>query len=255
MKVTPIDQRKYTYLYLGDGKTTVAQAGCFSCCLAMITGKSIEDTLAALKSGGSFNGAYLKHPKDALALGFETYEATTIDPKSLCIAEVDFNPVPDKDQHFVVWLGDGTIVDPWGGVQKKNPYKVYTYRIYKPLKEDAMNKDFVQEVALSCGKNKDFFGDNINEKEQEDAAKRLKEYREELEADVKEAENTATAQNSFILELQKKVKQLESAKPADPTAINNYTLAQLAGAFFRKITPTVVFLRSKIPLGREKEQK
>ena len=99
-----------------------------------------------------------------------------------------------------------------------------------------MNKDFVQEVALSCGKSKDFFGDNINEKEQQDAAKRLKEYREELETDVKEAESTATAQNSFILELQNKVKQLESAKPAESTAIDNYTLAQLAGAFFRKIT-------------------
>ena len=235
MNVTPIDQRKYTHLYLGDGKTTVAQAGCFSCCLAMITGKSIEDTLAALKSGGSFNGAYLKHPEDALALGFEIYESTTVDPKSLCVAEVDFNPDPDKDQHFVVWLGDGTIVDPWGGVQKKNPYKVYTYRIYKPLKNETMNKDFVQEVALSCGKSKDFFGDNINEKEQQDAAKRLKEYREELEEDVKEAENTATAQNSLILELQNKVKELESDKPAESTAIDSYTLSQLAGAFFRKI--------------------
>ena len=76
----------------------------------------------------------------------------------------------------------------------------------------------------------------MREKEQEDAAKRLKEYREELETDVKEAESTATAQNSLILELQKKVKQLESAKPADPTAIDNYTISQLAGAFFRKIT-------------------
>jgi len=101
--------------------------------------------------------------------------------------------------------------------------------------QETMNKDFVQEVALSCGKSKDFFGDNINEKEQQDAAKRLKEYREELEAAVKEAENTATAQNSLILELQTKVKELESAKPAESTAIDSYTLSQLAGAFFRKI--------------------
>lgn len=250
MNITPIDQRKYTNLYLGDGKTTVAQAGCFSCCLSMITGRSIEDTLKLLKSGGAFNGAYLKHPQDALALGFETYQSTTTDPKKLCIAEVDFNPDPDKDQHFVVWLGDGFIIDPWGGVQKKNPYKVYSYRIYEPIiNNEIMNKDFVEQVALSCGKSKDFFGDNINEKEQEDATKRLKEARETIdivmETAKKDREDRIRAEKEAIV-LSKKLGELESSVTQENTPVSNgtakvvsiddFTLGELAGAIFRKIT-------------------
>ncbi len=250
MTITPINQRKCTNLFLGDGKTTVASAGCYSCCLAMISGKSIEDTLTALKSGGAFNGALLKHPQDALAVGFDSYESTTTDPKSLCIAEVDFNPDPDKDQHFVVWLGDGNIIDPWGGVKKKNPYKVYTYRIYKPLNEP-MNKDFVEQVALLCGKKKDFYGENLNEKEQKDAAERLKQFREDMDGDamidaekIKELEKerdsaleSLRVQKTQVAVLKENLRQCTASTqtPEVPSSIDNYSLAQLAGAFFRKL--------------------
>lgn len=108
------------------------------------------------------------------------------------------------------------------------------------IKDETMNKDFVQEVALSCGKSKDFFGDNINEKEQEDAAKRLKEYREEQEKDI-------VGKNQKIVELTKKIQETPPTSPVasetttankettESLSIDDFTLLQLAGAFFRKI--------------------
>lgn len=45
--------------------------------------------------------------------------------------------------------------------------------------QETMTKDFVEQVALSCGKSKDYYGENINEKEQDDATDRLKKYRED----------------------------------------------------------------------------
>ena len=220
---------------------TIGSAGCKITCYAMLCGKT---PLEVNQSITYSNGCLTNDSKNSEELGLKNVGKVTENPKVLCIAETNYYKSSGYSQHFFILREDGMIADPldYPCFWKENKYKnaIVSYRVISSIEpiinDDAMNKDFVQEVALSCGKSKDFFGDNINEKEQEDAAKRLKEYREELETDVKEAENTATAQNSFILELQNKVKQLESAKPADSTAIDNYTLSQLAGAFFRKIT-------------------
>ena len=123
--------------------------------------------------------------------------------------------------------------------------------IEESTKKETMNKDFVEQVAMSCGKSRDFFGDNLNEKEQEDATKRLKEYREERKKEFIEVYGIADSRYKLIIELQEKVKKLESPVNTEhsvtqesPTVINenvkassidDFTILQLAGAFFRKI--------------------
>jgi hypothetical protein len=229
-----INQLDYPKLYLGDEKTSVASAGCYSCCLAMIAEITIEECLVKLKKGNAFSGALLKHPQDALALGFETYECVYSDPQSLCIAEVDFNPDPDKDQHFVVWLGDGNIIDPWGGVEKKNNYKVYSYRIYKPLKKtmtEEQEKNF-RKIAKEVSDFVDVdFGENPNSKETADIVSRMNEKKKEL-SDVssnlknalevkQEALGTIETQRETINDLEEQLKQIGGISEEYITKIEN----------------------------------
>lgn len=129
------------------------------------------------------------------------------------------------------------------------------------VKDESMNKDFVEQVALSCGKSKDFFGDNINEKEQEDAIDRLKKYREEQEQALTTSEgkvSTLTTENvtlntsvntltterdqykAQVVGLANKLseeqeKNSDSNETSKSVSIDDFTLSQLAGAFFRKI--------------------
>ena len=144
--------------------------------------------------------------------------------------------------------------------------------IEESTKKETMKKDFVEQVAMSCGKSKDFFGDNINEKEQDDATKRLKEYREEQEQALTESDgkvSTLTSENSTLSSenstLKASVKTLtterdsykeqveeiisgkgttsiidsetqsETNKTSVLVSIDDFTISQLAGAFFRKI--------------------
>ena len=131
-----LNQRDFPNLYMGESGLSVSKFGCYSVCLAILAGLEVEELVKLFNEKYVYTTqGFIKHPDDKVALGFERYYKTTQDPKEICIAEVDFNPDPKKDQHFVVWLGDGNIIDPWGGIKMKNPYKVYSYRVYKPLKE------------------------------------------------------------------------------------------------------------------------
>lgn len=86
--------------------------------------------------------------------------------------------------------------------------------IEEKIIEDPMNKEFVEQVALICGKKKDFYGENLNEKEQKDAAERIKEFREEMDGDamvdaekIKELEKE---RDSAIESLRKKTEDYDS---------------------------------------------
>ncbi len=79
--------------------------------------------------------------------------------------------------------------------------------IEEKIIEEPMNKDFVEQVALSCGKSKDFFGENLNEKEQKDAAERLKDFREEKEVTVNAIEKE---RDSAVESLRKKTEDYDS---------------------------------------------
>lgn len=259
--MTPYDQRKYQNLFLGESGLTVAKYGCYSVCFSIIYDIPVEELIALFNAKGVYSKeGYIIHPKEVEALHLESYDVVASDPKSICMAEVDFNPDPDKDQHFVVWLGDGNIIDPWGGVKKKNQYKVYSWRVYKPLKNETMNKDFVKSVSKLVGKD---YGDNLNDGEQEDAAKRIAKVIEEQgdlaseyasissQKDALEDENaglrsdvsslsgqlSATKKDLVMVsdEASELRKQNSELKDSQTVGIEEYSLVQIAGAFFRKL--------------------
>lgn len=165
---------------------------------------------------------------------------------------------------------DGTVVHVHKGTDSNGGWGDMVVIEESIIKEETMNKDFVEQVALSCGKSKDYYGDNINDKEQEDATKRLKEYREEQDqalidsakkittltsenvvlttanSTLKNSVGTlTTARDSYKTESEKLAKKLESCEKQETShvidensksvSIDDFTLSQLAGAFFRKI--------------------
>ena len=160
---------------------------------------------------------------------------------------------------------DGTVVHVHKGTDSNGGWGDMVVIEESIVKDETMNKDFVEQVALSCGKDKDFFGENINEKEQDDATERLKTYREDQEQALSESESkvsTLTSENSTLKasvstlttardsykaqvdELKKELSSVssEETKTSDESevatksvSIDDFTISQLAGAFFRKI--------------------
>ena len=186
--IKPINQLNYSKLFLGNSGLTVADAGCYSACLAMVTGRSMEELVKLFNKKGVYNrGGYIKHPDDRKALDLDEYYSTMNTPEFLCIAEVDFKPDPKKQQHFVVWIGDGRIIDPWGGAIRENPYKVYNFRIYKKLKiktEDMSEKSgyhFTSKLER-VGRKIDEDLDGDSKDGQKDFAKKLDKFIDEKEA-------------------------------------------------------------------------
>lgn len=172
---------KWANIPLGFGKTTIGSHGCKLTSFAILDGRTPSELNRLFKDAGAFSGDLLIDEKCAVALGWTLLPRTTIEPSATpCIAEVDMSPAPGKQQHFVVWQ-DGGIIDPWDGTTRSHErYPEVSFRNFIiPKKEDPMKKEFVEAVEELVGKD---YGDNLNEKEQEDAAKRLKEKREIIKA-------------------------------------------------------------------------
>lgn len=211
-KMKKLRQRDYPNLFLGKTRSTVAKYGCYVVCHAIINDLSVSEVISIFNREGVFSRDLVKHPDDALALGYDSYRVSRIDPRELCIAEVDFNPDPDKDQHFVVWLGNGEIIDPWDGKQKKNKYKVYSYRIYNKFKTKEMTnkkreKDYsdnfrsIYESIEKLLNRKD--GNNPNDSETKEIVKELK----ELKIKINDLENKKPITVTIEKEIEKIVYQ------------------------------------------------
>lgn len=88
--------------------------------------------------------------------------------------------------------------------------------------EESMNKEFVKVVSDLAGKD---YGDNLNDGEQQDAAKRLKTTVSDLKLALEEEKNkpplTITVEKEVPVEVIKEVKVLES----DMTAVDLFRLA------------------------------
>ena len=174
------NQRNYPFTTLGFGTTTIASHGCFLTSLAMMVGKTPPTVNTLLKQAGAFSGDLIISDKAAEALGLDYLGVSSVPAAwEPSIMEVDMSPAPGKQQHFVVWFKD-KIADPWTGTERPlNTYPPVSYRLFKNLSTN-MNKDFVKEVSKICGED---YGDNINDNEQKDAAKKLKKYRENFNSE------------------------------------------------------------------------
>lgn len=137
-------QKDYPKTLLGECKsTTIAQEGCFVTCLAMFAGITPPEVNDLLKEEGGFSAnqhgvkCLINSPKATKILGL-FYKGRSWSYPGMedlpCIAEARIN----NQQHFVVLLDNGKVVDPLDRkpIPKKNPYFLYSYRLFKPIKEN-----------------------------------------------------------------------------------------------------------------------
>ena len=147
-------QENYPNDMLGTSNVSIKTAGCFlvSECnlLNILLGIDIDPpTLnAKLVEAGGIDGNGAMIPSVFAKLYGGTYEATTTAPSSPCIAETLDNAKYGAPTHFVVFMGNGEIIDPIDGVQKPNqaynssvPYNFVNYRIFNfPPMQDNLSR-------------------------------------------------------------------------------------------------------------------
>lgn len=241
---------------LGTCTDTIGKSGCKITCLASFCGKTPTEVNSIIPY---VNGCLTNDETAAKALGLYFGGKSTTKPDHDCIAETNHYKSKGVPQHFFILLADGTCVDPLDldPKPKKNPYNIVSYRLFKPL-EQPMNKDFIKAIEKIVSED---YGDNLNEKEQKDAAKKLIDQHdlfisasqnvEHMMVELQEANNRintlAKEAEEFreqIQELVRTVKykefdieQLNEALEscANTSTLDKFTLTEIAGAFFRKL--------------------
>ena len=172
---------------------TIGRSGCKITCLASLCGKTPSEVNKIIPY---VSGCLTNDETAAKALGLAFLGKSSVNPDFDCIAETDHYKRRGVPQHFFILLTDGRCVDPLdlNPTPKKNPYKIVSYRLFKPLSvEESMEKEFVKAVSDLTGED---YGSNLNENEQKDAAKKLEKVRNEI-ARVK------TENDALLKELEK----------------------------------------------------
>jgi len=157
---------------------TIGKSGCKISCLASFCGKTPSEVNKIIPY---VSGCLTEDVSAAKALGLPFLGKTTVKPDFDCIAETDHFKSRGVLQHFFILLSDGRCIDPLDAipVPKKNPYKIVSYRLFKPLLvEEPMEKEFVKALSELTGED---YGSNLNEKEQKYAAKKLNKAKEAIE--------------------------------------------------------------------------
>ena len=125
MKYLSQNNKRWKNKKLGFCNRTIGNYGCAITCIDMI-GDSIrvDDFNAKIKKhNGYTNGCEVKWNIACSLLGLK-YEGEAFKPKRYpCIGRMIWN----RQLHFVVFVGGKTIIDPWDGKKKKNPYKRITF--------------------------------------------------------------------------------------------------------------------------------
>ena len=139
-------------MLLGQSNTsTIGMYGCKLTSLAMLAYITPPEANKKLLDGGAFTGDLISDDKASVALslpynGRFAYGAIP-DPKGVCMAEVDMSPAPNKQQHFVVWLGfENKIIDPWTGTVVKNPYTLVSWRMFVEKKPETQKQKILKLI-------------------------------------------------------------------------------------------------------------
>ena len=142
MEILSQRDKRWGNILLGWGDVPIKDVGCLISCLAMLWDTTPDVVNEWLKNNSGYVNLNLidwtKIP------GFEwrgwTYDnnrvAETISKYGGCIVETDFNTNPKDGSHFVVFIGDKKLYDPWDGKEKKtSSFPVfYGYAIIDPSK-------------------------------------------------------------------------------------------------------------------------
>jgi len=141
-------------LKINGTNSTMRDYGCFITSLAMMAEISPKEALKKLEENGGLYKDLVISEKACQILGLDYIKTDAYlkspQPMNLpCIAEVDFSPKEGKQTHFVVYLGEGKIIDSFDGKEKKNPYPITNYRNIFPkgtLKKEETKDRKIKEL-------------------------------------------------------------------------------------------------------------
>lgn len=120
--MTNFSQRdlRWSWKKLGNSNVNIGNYGCAITVLGMLSNKAPDQVNELLKRNGGFaQGSLVIWNRAASLLGLKVGTGLPT------IAHVRGNGFP---MHFVVWLGNNQIIDPWDGRQKVNPYQLVGFR-------------------------------------------------------------------------------------------------------------------------------
>ena len=118
-------------------RSTIGSEGCTITCLAMLldtTPDVVNDRLKAVNGfdgqrvvwgqiGAAFPGVTVRH--------VPSYDSSAVERSCPCVVEVDGAPI-GAVRHWVVYLGDGQILDPWFGSEGSlSRYTPLSYAVVK----------------------------------------------------------------------------------------------------------------------------
>ena len=156
--MTKLSQRdpKWANEKLGTSNTSVGNFGCTITALTMLAGlDSVSDTNSRLKGVNGFsNGNLLIWSKIESAIPWlkfkwrgYSYEndpvKTAISQAGGCLVEVNGAPIGGS-KHWVLYIGDGKMIDPWDG--KEKPTISYSATGYATIEKlgDAPESDIME---------------------------------------------------------------------------------------------------------------
>lgn len=129
--MTPLSQRdpRWKDIKLGTGSTTISSHGCLITCLAMLAGTTPDVVNEELKRVGGYQNGNLviwsALDKTNLGLRFiersRVYNNEKVSNNLPCIVEVDGSRIGAK-QHFVLYIGNKRMIDPWFGRETDTSY-------------------------------------------------------------------------------------------------------------------------------------
>lgn len=123
--------KRWAQIKIDHSTNSIGGYGCFITCLGMLVSITPDQVNVILTNGGGLtSGGLVISDKSAQLLGLNYAGKTGTYQSSICIAETDHFQATAHTQHFVVWLGDGNIIDPLDGKLKKNIYNIVSYRLF-----------------------------------------------------------------------------------------------------------------------------
>ena len=129
--MTPLSQRdpRWKDIKLGTGATTISSHGCLITCLSMLAGTTPDVVNEELKRVGGYQNGNLViwSALDRTNLGLRfiersrVYNNEKVSNNLPCIVEVDGSRIGAK-QHFVLYIGNKRMIDPWFGRETDTSY-------------------------------------------------------------------------------------------------------------------------------------
>jgi hypothetical protein len=153
--MTPLSQRdeRWKDIKLGFGNTTIGGYGCVITCISMIAGLTPDDVNERLKNANGYDTKSVNKnliiwekineviPNLKFIKRVRAYNNEDVRENLPCLVEVDGSRI-GAETHWVLYLGNQQMADPWyGNVKSTNYYAPKGYAVIKKVEENMTDKN------------------------------------------------------------------------------------------------------------------